>query len=115
MINFESGSAIFIFIRSRILFGILNGPVALLEFMSPIISNTSTGWVGIKKKLCSFSSVKKCVNSDPLGYILDWSLSAMVEKYVLKLSATSNGSEISLLLTINDEGLLLPLLLIFMI
>ena len=49
LINSESGSDIFNFIRCRISFGILLGLVALLRFRSLIESITSIGSVGVKK------------------------------------------------------------------
>ena len=52
----DKGSAIFVLIKSRIKFGILLGPVLLLLILRLIVSRTSNGLVGDRKKLLSCGS-----------------------------------------------------------
>ena len=54
----DKGPAILVLIKSRIQFGMLLGPVLLLLMVRLIVSSTSNGLVGERKKLFSCGSVR---------------------------------------------------------
>ena len=73
LINLESGSAIFHLIRCITSFGMLLGPVALLEFRLLILSITSVASVGV---------IKNDIHSYYLGILRDHS---QYDKYLIEV------------------------------